>query len=282
MKYYRELLATARARGAQHDTGILLYNIAQLYMRRSDATVAIDWFRQARAIEVVKHDALGIAYNDSGIGTALLELGRPAAALPYLQRAEPVFTRLGDNQAEDTRVGIAAALAATGRSAEALTLLNRTEPAVRTRDDEMLLARLLDARAAAQRGMGQWQNAYQSLRAQHIVIDRVNERRQSEQAARLRLQFDSEKDASHLKTLEQVNERERALRHTQAIALALALALLGATGLYARNKWQLARHLRALAMIDDLTRIANRRAILALGEDLLRQARVTGPISACW
>jgi diguanylate cyclase (GGDEF)-like protein len=276
LRYYRELLADARSRGARHDEGIILYNIARLYLRRNDPAVAIDWFRQARAIERAKKDPLGIAYSDAGIGTALLSLGRPAAALPYLRRAEPVFTRLGDSQAQETRVSIAAALADTGHAAEALTLLNRTEPDVRTRGDEMLLAQLLGARAAAQGGMGQWQNAYQSLRAQRIVIDRVNERRQSEQAARLRLQFNSEKDAAQLQALEQLNARERALQHTQETALALALALLCATGLYAWQKWKLARHLRALAMVDDLTRIANRRAILALGEDLLRQARLSG------
>jgi len=276
LKYYRELLTEARGRGARHDEGIILYNVARLYVRRNDPAVAIDWFQQARAIERAKRDALGIAYNEAGIGSALLSLGRPAAALPLLRRAEPVFTRMGDNQAQETRVSIAAALAATGHAVEALTLLNRTEPDVRTRGDEMLLAQLLEARAAAQAGMGQWQNAYQSLRAQRIVIDRVNERRQSEQAARLRLQFNSEKDASQLQALEEINARERALQHTQEIALALALALLGATGLYAWHKWKLARHLRALAMVDDLTRVANRRAILALGEDLLRQARMAG------
>jgi diguanylate cyclase (GGDEF)-like protein len=274
-KYYRELLAEARPRAARHDEGIILYNIARLYVHRNDPAVAIDWFQQARTIERAKRDALGIAYNDAGIGGALLSLGRPAAALSYLQRAEPVFTRLGDNQAQETRVNIAAALATTGHAVEALTLLNRTEPDVRTRGDEMLLAQLLGARAAAQGGMGQWQNAYQSLRAQRIVIDRVNERRQSEQAARLRLQFNSEKDAAQLQALEEINARERALQRTQQIALALALALLGATGLYAWHKWKLARHLRALAMVDDLTRVANRRAILALGEDLLRQARLS-------
>ncbi len=275
LRYYRELLAEARGRGARHDEGIILYNIARLYVRRNDPAVAIDWFQQARTIERAKHDALGIAYNDAGIGSALLSLGRPAAALPYLQRAEPVFTRMGDNQVQETRVSIAAALAATGHAVEALTLLNRTEPDVRTRGDEMLLAQLLGARAAAQAGMGQWQNAYQSLRAQRIVIDRVDERRQSEQAARLRLQFNSEKDASQLQALEAINARERALQQTQRTALALALALLVATGLYAWHKWKLARHLRALAMVDDLTRVANRRAILALGEDLLRQARLS-------
>jgi diguanylate cyclase (GGDEF)-like protein len=124
--------------------------------------------------------------------------------------------------------------------------------------------------------MDQWQNAYHSLRAQNIVGGRLNELRQSEQAARLRQQFNSEKDAATLRTLEEAAVRERALQRTQQIALALALALLLATGLYAWNKWKLARHLRALAMVDDLTRIANRRAILALGEDLLRQARLAG------
>jgi diguanylate cyclase (GGDEF)-like protein len=276
LKYYRELLAMARTRGARHDQGITLYNIARLYMHRSDPAVALDWFRQARAIEVAKRDALGIAYNDAGIGEALLELGRPAAALPNLRRAEPVFTRLGDSQVLHARVGIAAALARTGQPVEALTLLNRTEPEVRSRDDELLLARLLNARAAAQAGMGQWQNAYQSLRAHNIVNGRLNEQRQSEQAARLRQQFDSEKDAAALSTLEEAAARERALQRTQQVALALALALLCATGLYAWNKWKQARHLRALAMVDDLTRIANRRAILALGEDLLRQARLAG------
>jgi diguanylate cyclase (GGDEF)-like protein len=276
LKYQRELLATARARGARHDQGIILHNIARLYMQRNDPAVALDWFRQARAIERAKQDALGIAYNDAGIGSALLALERPAAALPYLQRAEPAFTRLGDAQVQSTRVDIAAALARTGRAVEALTLLNRIEPEVRERDDELLLARLLDARAAAQAGMGQWQNAYHSLRAQNIVGGRLNELRQSEQAARLRQQFNSERDSAALRALEAAGARERDLQRTQRIALALALALLCATGLYAWNEWQQARHLRALAMIDDLTRIANRRAILALGEDLLRQSRRAG------
>ncbi|MCC7462170.1 MAG: diguanylate cyclase [Gammaproteobacteria bacterium] len=275
LKYYRELLATARARGAHHDQGIVLYNIARLYMHRADPAVALDWFRQARTIELAKRDTLGIAYNDAGIGEALLELGRPLAALPHLRHAEPVFTRFGDSQVLRTRVAIAAALTRTGQAVEALTLLNRTEPEVRTHDDELLLARLLDARAAAQAGMGQWQNAYQSLRAQNIVSGRLNDQRQSEQAARLRQQFNSEQDATALTALAQAAARERALQRTQQVALVLALALLCATSLYAWNKWKQARHLRALALVDDLTRIANRRAILALGEDLLRQARLT-------
>jgi diguanylate cyclase (GGDEF)-like protein len=275
LKYHGELLMEARARGARSDEGSILRKIARVHLRHNELEIALDSFKQARAIELAENNPLGIAYNDAGIGTTLLAMKQPTAAIPFLQHAESVFARLGDNHAENTRVSIAAALAATGHSVEAMTLINRTEPDVRARGDDLLLAELLDARANAQAGMGQWQNAFNSMRAHQAVLDRINTQRHSEQAARLRLQFDSEKNAARLEALEQINARERKLQQTQQAALALALALLALTGLYAWHKWKLARRLRTLALVDDLTRIANRRAILTLGEDLLRQARVS-------
>jgi hypothetical protein len=78
-----ELLAEARARSARHDEGIILYNIARLYVRRSDPAVAIDWFNR-RASSAPKGRARHCLQRRK-IGAAAGP--RPPATATCLQRA---------------------------------------------------------------------------------------------------------------------------------------------------------------------------------------------------
>lgn len=107
--------------------------------------------------------------------------------------------------------------------------------------------------------------------------------RQREQDARLRVAFDSEKTERENRDLQrEVERRAEALRSAtqirrlQSVAIALGALLLGTLGLFALRQVAHARRLRSMALTDELTRLPNRRHILALAEEAMRQVRRRG------
>ncbi|MCK6425786.1 MAG: GGDEF domain-containing protein [Burkholderiaceae bacterium] len=95
----------------------------------------------------------------------------------------------------------------------------------------------------------------------------------SEQSARLRLQFNRDRDTQELGNLRALNEQGQRLRRTQALALGLFVLLLAVAVALVIRKVRQARRLNALASTDELTGLTNRRALLAFAGQALAQAR---------
>jgi diguanylate cyclase (GGDEF)-like protein len=122
------------------------------------------------------------------------------------------------------------------------------------------------------RQLGRWREAYLALADERAIQGQLQELRVSQQSARLRMQFNRSRDADDISALRQLNEQGQRLRQTQAVALVLFVILLAAVFTVAVRKFRQARHLQNLASTDDLTGLANRRALMAFANDAVERA----------
>jgi diguanylate cyclase (GGDEF)-like protein len=104
--------------------------------------------------------------------------------------------------------------------------------------------------------------------------------RRAEDTSRLRVQFDAEKKEQENRALLRENAAASRIRRLQTIILILGAAIIVVLAYLAFRLVRDARRMRAMAMTDELTRLPNRRHILALAEDELRRTSSGGaPLS---
>lgn len=267
------LAEAARQRGAIFDLSIYAVGIGQALQAQGEWAGSIGHFEEAARISEQLGDPLGQAYAENDLAVSLLELHRGEEALSYIDRA---LGRVGADadprQHEVALVTQGEALLATGQAARALAVLVQVEPAVRRRGDLELLAVLLRARAGAMRAAGRWDEAFDAMDEATRVGSQLHARRLSVQSARLRLQYQRARDTAELQTLRQLGVQQQQLRRTEAAVLALSALLLGIAVWVAVRKVRHARRLQALATTDDLTGIANRRALMATATQAVEEA----------
>ena len=267
----------ARRSGAVFDDSVYVYSLAQIYQGQKRWPEALAAFRESAALNERQQDLGSLAYAEAGIGESLLRLGRPAEALPHVQRSlEPGM--LGDDPRQrESRHGILAdVLQALGRHGEALAALDAVGEAVRRRDDRTQLSGWLYTRARALHSQGRHREAYEALAESHALQRDLHEQKLSEQSARLRMQYNRARDTEELDTLRALNEQGLRLRNTQAVALALFVLLVASLLVLAVRKVRQARRLDELASTDELTGLANRRALFAQLRERIGQARRDG------
>ncbi len=267
----------ARQRGALYDEGIYTLGLGQVHRGRMDWAQALQEFGEARRMAELNRDPSGVIYAEHGVAGTLLRLGRADEALAHVEHALRLLAQNPDPmQTLRTTVLQGRLLARAGRGAEAAARLREIEPRVRAARDDVLLADWLEAQADAQGHMGRWREAYLAQEAWKLLDGRVQEQRISVQAARLRMQFNRQRDAEDLLALRRLNEQGRRLAQTQAVAIGLFVTLLLISLGYALRKFGQARRLQVLASTDELTGLPNRRALIAYAELRVRQAQRGG------
>lgn len=271
------LLEGARARGATFDAGIYVNGLAQVHHQRREWAKALEMFHSARAMAAAMSDRSGQAYAEHGIGHTLLRLNRPGEVLVHVQSELDLLSDGSDPvQAARATVLKVQALTAVGRVQEALHELATIDAAIAALKDDSLHVEWLRTRAETQTRAGQWREAYASLTAWHEIEADQHRQQLSKQSARLRMQFNRERDAAELQTLREVNEQGKRLVRIQALTLVLIAALLGIAFAFGVHKIRQARRLHRLAMLDELTGLPNRRAALARLDVELQLARKLG------
>lgn len=234
LRLLQSLSTEARHRGAVHDDSICTFGIGQVLHEQQRRDDAITKFGEAIQANRRLGDDTGIAYAEHAIATSLRRLGRPQDALQVVERSLGRLDAKGD--------------------------LREYQVATITRADAM-------------RQLGRWQEADLALAEARRLDADLQRQRLSEQSARVRMQFNRARDAEELSALRQLNEQSQRLRHTQAVALALFVILLALLLVFAVRKFRQARHLQNLASTDELTGLANRRALLAYADDAIAQAQ---------
>jgi diguanylate cyclase (GGDEF)-like protein len=267
------LYSAARQRGATFDSAVYGFGIGQSQQAQQQWAQAIRSFEEVAEASRKLGDASTVSYAEHAIAVSHLRLGRAQEALAYAERALVPLDRAADpRQYEVNVVTRAEALVALGRAAEANAELDRVEQALRKRGDQPNLALWLSVRANAMRQLGRWREAYQALADAEVLHGKLQELRVSQQSARLRMQFNRTRDAEDISALRQLNEQGQRLRQTQAVALVLFVIVLAAVGMVAVRKFRQARHLQTLASTDELTGLANRRALMAFVNDAVERA----------
>ncbi len=274
LRILQTLRAAAEERGAHFDRAVYAYGIGQAQQAQQQWTQALNSFQQAADDSRRLADETGLAYAEHGMASSLLKLERPLEALAHCDRALEHLSRKADaRQYESIVISRAEALAALGRAAEAHAALEAIESSVRQRGELPSLGDWLGIHASVLSQLGRWREAYQALAEARAIQGQLQGQRLSQQSARLRMQFNRLRDAEDLSALRQLNEQGQRLRQTQAVALALFVVLLVAVFGVAVRKFRQAGHLQSLASTDDLTGLANRRALMGFADDAVAHCR---------
>lgn len=277
LRLQMQLRDQARARGATYDDSIYTYAVAQVQQALQQWPAAIESYQAAAAASERLEDPTGVSYAVFGMATALMRLNRPTEALAHVDRALALLDRADEpRQHAYTVVTRAEALTALDRIMPARLALEDVAVSVRQLGDPSLLAHWLLAQSQVMRAQGRWAEAYQAMAEARGIEGDLYRQQLSEQSARMRMQFNRQRDADDLASLRQLNEQGQRLRQTQGVALALFMLLLAVLAVVAVRKVRQARRLHRLASTDELTGLANRRALSAAAENALAQSRRDG------
>ncbi len=272
IRLLQPLLAAAERSGAHYDASVYIYALARAHQERSDWPAAREAYARSLQASELLRDANGIAYAEHGLARALLETGEPAQALPHARRALEMVAADADPRETLLRtVTLAEAQTRLGQHAAARATLDRVADAVRGAGHAPNLAAWLAVRADVAAGLGLWPEAHAALAEARRIELGLHQQQLSEQAGRLRQQFNRARDAEELTALRLRNEQGRRLRETQALATVLALLLGGGAAALAAHKVRQARRLKLQSETDELTGLANRRALQAFALRLWRR-----------
>ncbi len=225
---------------------------------------------------------------ERSIGIALTKAARPAEALRWLDASLAYYVRIrdADGQAR-ARLSRGTALRALGRPAEALADLDAARVHFDSTRNTRFLERLHDERALAFAAAGDWRGAYEARGTQLRLQQALAEQLKEEHTSRLRVQFDTEKKEAENRALLLENrlrgQRLAAvarIRRLQTVIIALSAVIMVILAVLVARHVQSERRLRTMAMTDELTRLPNRRHLLAVAHERLADAgRTQKPIS---
>jgi signal transduction histidine kinase len=238
-KYFR--LALSRMQQHKHavtptDLGMVQNCLALLYYewRRSGqptpdsldrllnryARLALATFRR-----LPPDDKLAACLNSMGDVHSLV--GRYDSAAACQRAALRLYQRSGNQFGQvETRLCLAAVYLAQQRSAEAARLLRPTLAAAHQLHATGLAARGYQLLAQALAAQGQGLEAYRLARTGQALLDSVQSAERRQALARLRVQFDAERQRNQLKELTQRSLLQQAEAHRQRQYLWLASGLL--------------------------------------------------------
>lgn len=258
-----QMQETFLQRGEDYDASIHAYNLAIVHVERQHWDEALQSALVAERASTRLNDVLGQGFAGRVIAMVLMHQGQLPQALARVELARQQVDPQADGR-ERTYLDVlhAELLARTGRPGDALTALEGLRPAVALQDEHGLDLAWKTARAAALAGLGNWREAYEARTEAANVAETIHRLRLTDQAARLGKQFNRARDAKALSVLRQLNERERELRQTQAVALVLFAGVLLAVVVLAVRKILQVRRLQRLATTDELTGLMNRRALM--------------------
>ena len=260
-EYYRQVLQEYQAAGAGTNVADTLFNIGSTLERKGDLAAALQWYRRALQAEEKLGRLDEAAFVKRSIAVTLGKLDRPAEALPLLDDALRVLTEADDrDRSMAVRQSRGVIYRKLGRLDDAIADLEATRRWFREHGNTRFLEKSEDELAGAYAAAGRWREAYDA-RSRHNALQReLAEKLREEQTARMRVRFDAEKKEQENRALLRDNAAARRIRRLQWIVLFLGAAIIVVLAL-------LARRMRAMAMTDELTRLSNRRHLLAMGEE---------------
>ncbi|HEX2120131.1 MAG TPA: GGDEF domain-containing protein, partial [Thermoanaerobaculia bacterium] len=163
-----------------------------------------------------------------------------------------------------------------GRLDAAIADLEATRPWFASQKNVRFLEKSEDELAGAYAAAGRWRDAYEA-RTRHAALQRrLAEQLREEHTSRLRVQFDAEKKEQENRALLRDAAAAARIRRLQTIILILGAAIIAAMALMAVRLVRDARRMRVMAMTDELTRLPNRRHLLAAAEEELQHSEESG------
>jgi diguanylate cyclase (GGDEF)-like protein len=284
IEYYRQLLAGYRKLGLPSDVADTLYNIASTFESKGNQAAAEFHYRRALAeFEALKSES-DIIYTRRALASSLMKQGRVKEALPHFDAALAFYENKKDaGSVAFVRQFRGSAYRRLGRFDAALRELDAARVYSENEKNTRYLERNVEETALVYEQLGDWRNAWAFRKRYEALHDELAVSRRDELASRLRIEFDAEKKERENRALSRENAlRAAALREAErnqelqfAVIILTALLAVALALLFWRQAVN-TRRMRAMAMTDDLTRLPNRRHILAAVEMALAEAQRNG------
>ncbi|MBV8547594.1 MAG: diguanylate cyclase [Acidobacteria bacterium] len=273
IEYYKQLLDEYEKHGQPSDVADTMFNIASTYQTKGDFTAAELHYRRALAAFQKLDRAADIAFTKRDLALALMKQGRTAEALPLLDASVAFYEGHDEENAAHARQFRGMAYRRVGRLHEALRELDTARRFYEGEKNVRFLEKNAEETTLVYAQLGDWRNAYDAAKRHAALAQTLATNRNDELSSRLRVAFDTEKKDQENRALARENAlRSAALREAQRsrklqIAVSALIALLAAA--LAILFWRQVvntRRMRSMAMTDELTRLPNRRHILAAAE----------------
>jgi diguanylate cyclase (GGDEF)-like protein len=219
----------------------------------------------------------GEAYALRGLAAVSTATGDADSAMTNLARALQIWQKTPDARlGGQIQLARGMALHLQHHLAESETALNSALDVFRHADSQSEMSTTLAELAAVSADEGKWNLAYTHRTEAQQLSDKLLKEQLDQRFSLLKVEFDTstkEKENNLLRLQNAANQQtlqqDRRSRRLQALVIALVLALLAALGVLFLNLRRSARRLHRLAMTDELTRVANRRAVLMQLEELI-------------
>lgn len=260
IEYYLQVLPQYEASGPPTEAADALFNLGSTYERKGDLNAALEWYRRALAAEVKLGRTNEAALVKRAIGVTLGKLGRNAEALPLLEEALRTFVASSNREAAmHIRQSRGIVHRRMGNTSAAIADLEATRTWYAQQKNTRFLEKTEEELALAYSAAGRWRDAYDA-RTRHAELQReLAEKLREEHSSRLRVQFDTEKKEQENRALLRDKSAAERIRRLQTIILVLGGVIIAVLA-------YLMVRMRIMAMTDELTRLPNRRHLLANAE----------------
>jgi diguanylate cyclase (GGDEF)-like protein len=273
IEYYKQLLDEYEKHGQPGDVADTMFNIASTLQTKGDFTAAELHYRRALDAFQKLGKAADVAFTKRDLALALMKQGRAAEALPLLDASLAFYDGHDVENATHARQFRGMAYRRVGRLRDALRELDTARQFYERENNVRFLEKNVEETALVYSQLGDWRAAYDASVRHAALAQTLATSRNDELSSRLRVSFDTEKKDQENRALARENGlRAVALREAQRsgrlqIVVSALIALLAAA--LAILFWRQVvntRRMRSMAMTDELTRLPNRRHILAATE----------------
>ena len=238
--------------------------------------------QRALAYFIEQGQTLVVSIMETEVAVYLARTGKATEALRLSQKSTAALrgTEAGSVLAS-ALVEQMNMLSGMGRTSDAARLIPEIEALMEGSDDLKLRANLQDSRATVLAALGRHRDAYEALRERQLILARLDDTRLARQLAAQRGRVQGKRIAAELEQAINAAEAERAARDRAEQRsrwlwglIGIGLFLLGGAVLALRLLASRSRRDSALAKVDYLTGVSNRRRITELGDALIASCQL--------
>jgi diguanylate cyclase (GGDEF)-like protein len=270
IEYYQKLLSAHQESGLTAGVADATFNIASTYERKGEFGAALEWYQRALAAEESIPRPEEAAYVKRSIGVTLGKLGRPREALPHFAAALAVYEKANDrNTAMMVRQSRGIVYLQLGRLPEAIAELDATRRWFDENSNARFLEKSEEQLALAYAAAGRWREAYEARTRYAKLQGVLATKAQEEHTSRLRVQFDTARTEQENRALLSEQAAAARIRDLQTLVLMLGAGIIAILLFLALRLKRDSRRMQVIAQTDELTRLPNRRHLLAVAEELL-------------
>jgi diguanylate cyclase (GGDEF)-like protein len=270
-RIYEQVQVQQHAAGLRRDEAVSLYNLGKARQKLGEWDAARAGFSGCLVLSQELKYPRGVAYALLGLASVDTATGDPNGALGTLARAAELQRPTPDARLNaQIQLARATALRKLQRGAEALPALEQSEAVFKQANSLEELGTTYDELATVQAQLGDWQSAYKYRSEAQATAEKLLHNQLDQRFAALKVEFDTatkEKENALLLGQSAADQKalaqERRASTLQTIVILLSLMLLSLLTVLVLYQRRGARHMRALAMTDELTGAPNRRAVLA-------------------